>query len=219
MENYPYITQPLPQLSTRVVWRHFASRPLPSITARMSRDELALIMGENPKAPTLPAPAGASTGTNGNSGSSLERGEENQRPDDQQPEGERREFKELAKKPKGPPNHPESGGYNIAVYLQTKHGWKEEEVKAVKEKVQALAKDKLDINLCYTKQKTYGIERVCKEAEVKKEYPIARGFDNCWPIRDMLKVHLKNTSEAWRRRCRLMSGQQRRDSPEIVHID
>jgi hypothetical protein len=35
---------------------------------------------------------------------------------------------------------------------------------------------------------------------VKKNHPIARGFDGCWPIKDMLMVHLKNTSEAARNR-------------------
>ncbi|KAJ6557675.1 hypothetical protein B0H19DRAFT_1070303 [Mycena capillaripes] len=161
MDSIPYIDRPLPPTSTRIEWQLFSARPVPSITARMNREEIEQIIGyKSPlEDPMLPA-----------------------------------KYRE----PPGQPNRPLSGGYGLEAHLVDKCEWTKSQFKEVQAEVHQLAAQKLDVTTCYQKQKKHTIQHICDE--VKKNHPIAHGFDGCWPIRDMLMVHLKNTSEAERRR-------------------
>ncbi|KAJ6578131.1 hypothetical protein B0H19DRAFT_1062668 [Mycena capillaripes] len=102
------------------------------------------------------------------------------------------------RKPPGQPNRLLSGGYGLEAHLVDNCEWTKSQFKEVQAEVHQLAAQKLDVTACYQKQNKHTIQHICDE--VKKNHPIARGFDGCWPIRDMLMVHLKNTSEAERRR-------------------
>ncbi|KAJ6482339.1 hypothetical protein C8R47DRAFT_1218010 [Mycena vitilis] len=103
-------------------------------------------------------------------------------------------------KPPGQPNRPGSGGYNLENHLVQKCGWTQEEFEEVQSKVHALAGEKLDLSMSYQRQQMRTIESICDA--VKQDHACARGFEKCWATRDMLKVYLKNTSEASRRRNR-----------------
>ncbi|KAF8516553.1 hypothetical protein BU17DRAFT_67381 [Hysterangium stoloniferum] len=54
------------------------------------------------------------------------------------------------------------------------------------------ANDTLDTTQSYKKQKPADINAIC--ALAKKHYPVVNKYDNYWPIRDMIKLHLKYTS-------------------------
>jgi len=47
---------------------------------------------------------------------------------------------------------------------------------------------------CFSKQDKKKISRVCEA--VRKEYAIVKDYENDWPVRDMLQLHLKYTTEA-----------------------
>ncbi|KAJ7818875.1 hypothetical protein B0H13DRAFT_2378661 [Mycena leptocephala] len=83
-------------------------------------------------------------------------------------------------------------------HLVQKSGWTQEQFLEVQNKVHTLAGEKLDVSNSYQKQRKATINSICEA--VKKEHSIARGFEHSWVITDMLKVYLKKTSEASRKR-------------------
>ncbi|KAJ7177773.1 hypothetical protein C8R46DRAFT_1212503 [Mycena filopes] len=103
-------------------------------------------------------------------------------------------------KPPGEPNRPGSGGYSLEKYMVESCGWTKDEFAEVQARVQELAEGKLDVNLSFQKQVTSTLLWISEAFQVKKKFPVTRGYEQCWPIRDMLKVYLKSTSEAYRRR-------------------
>ncbi|KAJ7020975.1 hypothetical protein C8F04DRAFT_1195966 [Mycena alexandri] len=199
MQKIPYIDAPRPFISTRQEWRLFSRRALPVICARLTQEELLQLTGgdpprdndskgssapddpalqigseapqddtsssSNPPNTHTPSSTTATTGQNNNSGS-------------EEPLNQTSPAKHRVK-PRGQPNRPGSGGYNLEKHMVELCGWTQNQFLDIQGKVHALAGEKLD---------------------VKQEYPITRGFDQSWVIRDMLKVYLKNTSETHRRR-------------------
>ncbi|KAJ7177753.1 hypothetical protein C8R46DRAFT_1029357 [Mycena filopes] len=93
-----------------------------------------------------------------------------------------------------------SSGYSLEKYMVESCGWTKDEFAEVQARVQELAEGKLDVNLSFQKQVTSALLWISEAFQVKKEFPVTRGYEQCWPIRDMLKVYLKSTSEAYRRR-------------------
>ncbi|KAJ7247672.1 hypothetical protein B0H12DRAFT_1231874 [Mycena haematopus] len=211
MEKVPYIDRPLPVISTRREWRPFSSRGLPVICARMNREELVQLIGGDvgpegdndgvPRIPTSNEPASDKpdsrngepnsneTATQYDPGSAAPGGSSTS-PAPNKPNSRM--------KPPGQPNRPGSGGYNLEKHLAQNCGWTHEGFLEVQNKVHVLAEEKLDISLSYQKQPKRTINSICEA--VKQEHAIARGFDQCWVIKDMLIVYLKNTSETARRR-------------------
>jgi hypothetical protein len=120
----PYIDKPLPPISTRIEWQLFASRPVPSITARMSRHEILQIVGDESApgdhVPTEPAVDGP------RSGMDLE-------PDNRPQENQGASNRSPAKyrKPMGQPNRPGSGGYQLEAHLVDKCEWTKSQFKEV----------------------------------------------------------------------------------------
>ena len=63
--------------------------------------------------------------------------------------------------------------------------------------VHALAKKKLDMEKSYRYQSSDNIQTICKMAS--DAYPILKDYNNFWPVLDILKLHLKYTSQSNRR--------------------
>jgi len=96
-------------------------------------------------------------------------------------------------KPPGTVGRPQSGGYN----LQDKLGWNDRTYQNIISLVHKLAKTRLDIAKSFLKQDKKKIKQICDA--VRKEYPILKDYVRDWPTHDMLKLHLKYTSETARR--------------------
>ncbi|KDR74585.1 hypothetical protein GALMADRAFT_141597 [Galerina marginata CBS 339.88] len=97
-------------------------------------------------------------------------------------------------KPAGEPGRPGSGGYSIDDALAS---WGKEEVLKVNKLVKKLADLKLDNTKSYNKQNGRKVNNICEE--VARHHDIIQKYDDFWPIRGMLKMHLKTTSEVHRR--------------------
>lgn len=101
--------------------------------------------------------------------------------------------------------------------------------------LQALVKKEasrnLDITQSYKSQRDSRVKRICEKVsfpgygrrfvvlivmQITEERPdLGLGkFDNCWPIRDMLKLHLKYKSEASRRQKAQKAGKRIRKALE-----
>ena len=63
--------------------------------------------------------------------------------------------------------------------------------------VHAIVKKKLDTEKSYQYQSSDNIQTICKMAS--NSYPILKDYKNFWPVLDMLKLHLKYTSQSNRR--------------------
>ncbi|KAF8805352.1 hypothetical protein BYT27DRAFT_7105116 [Phlegmacium glaucopus] len=95
-------------------------------------------------------------------------------------------------KPQGEAGRPQSGGYN----LQDKLGWNDRTYEIIVALVHKLAKTKLNTTKSFRSQDMKIVKQICNT--VSKEYPILKDYEKDWPTRDMLKLHLKYTSEASR---------------------
>ncbi|SJL08829.1 uncharacterized protein ARMOST_12200 [Armillaria ostoyae] len=95
-------------------------------------------------------------------------------------------------KPPGEPGRPKSGGYNLeqalgwpdAIYQQVNHVHRE-------------AHRRLETRKSFKNQSVEEIQAICDSAV--NEHSILRVYENAWPVRDMLKLRLKYTSEKSRR--------------------
>ncbi|KAJ7033321.1 hypothetical protein C8F04DRAFT_1184306 [Mycena alexandri] len=198
MEKVPYIDAPRPFISTRQEWRLFSRRALPVICARLTQEELLQLTGGDLTRDTdfkgLSAPSDPPLQTGGEAPPRNHVPQDDTSSASNQPntptpssttattaqdsasgsEGLRNQVSSAKHrvKPRGQPNRPGSGGYNLENYMVQLCGWTQDQFAEVQGKVHALAGEKLD---------------------VKKQYPITRGFDQSWVIRDMLKA---NSDEA-----------------------
>ncbi|KAF8875210.1 hypothetical protein CPB84DRAFT_1631322, partial [Gymnopilus junonius] len=95
-------------------------------------------------------------------------------------------------KPKGEASRPGRGGYNLFKTL----GWNQRTYNSVLELVTKLAKEKLDTTRSYRSQSKKAMHRLIEA--VRKEYKFIEDYDNDWPVHDMLKTYLKNSSQTAR---------------------
>ncbi|KAJ2924030.1 hypothetical protein H1R20_g13066, partial [Candolleomyces eurysporus] len=99
----------------------------------------------------------------------------------------------LIAKPPGEPGRPNSGGFGLEQAL----GWPSRELKALSEWVGKQAEEKLDISQGFSGQDSDAIEDVCILAIAR--FPALRQYELCWPVRSILKLKLKATSEKARK--------------------
>ncbi|KAJ7166907.1 hypothetical protein C8R46DRAFT_1034885 [Mycena filopes] len=213
MHPVTHIDDPDPLITLRVEWQLFSARPVPIIPARMSRDEILHLIGEEVEVPQrglddTASPAGRDTPepdsprrdprddiTTVPGGNTAAPAGGNAGPipfcSNNQILSTRADAK--YRKPTGQPNRPSCGGYSLEPHLVNKCGWEKSQFQAVQ-----LAAQKLDLTCSYRKQNAFVIQHICDQ--VKREHNVSRGYDKSWPITDMLMMHLKNTSEAERKR-------------------
>ncbi|RXW11617.1 hypothetical protein EST38_g14237, partial [Candolleomyces aberdarensis] len=99
----------------------------------------------------------------------------------------------LIAKPPGEPGRPNSGGFGLEQAL----GWPLKEVKNLSVWVGKQAEEKLDVSQGFSGQDTNAIEDICLLATVN--FPILKQYELCWPVRSILKLKLKTTSEKARK--------------------
>ncbi|KAJ6607112.1 hypothetical protein B0H10DRAFT_1956559 [Mycena sp. CBHHK59/15] len=85
---------------------------------------------------------------------------------------------------------------NLGRYLVDECHWTREEFLEVYHEAQSLASKNLDFNYCISRQNEHTVIEVCKS--VVSKHPVARGYDEHWPIWTMIQLHLKKTSEKYR---------------------
>ncbi|KAJ7188228.1 hypothetical protein C8R46DRAFT_1205409 [Mycena filopes] len=218
MHPVPHVDDPDPLITLRVEWQLFSARPVPIIPARMNRDELRQMIGEEGDSsqsefdghgspagrdtpeldsPTVPAgrdiPHGRDDTPGGNTAPAVHPIPAGSNSQTLSGRGDAK-----YRKPTGQPNRPLCGGYNLESHLVNKCGWDKTDFKTVQTHVHQLAAQKLDLAVSFRAQNAYVIQRICEL--VKQDHAVSRGYDASWPIVDMLRVHLKNTSEAERKR-------------------
>ncbi|PPQ70077.1 hypothetical protein CVT26_013411 [Gymnopilus dilepis] len=102
-------------------------------------------------------------------------------------------------KPPGEPGRPNSGGYNLESQL---HGWTPKLFSEISGFVKNLADIQLDMTKSYNKQSRSTIASIC--STTADHYPILSKYDNFWPARDILKMHLKYRAETSRKQHRFL---------------
>ncbi|PPR02272.1 hypothetical protein CVT26_011748 [Gymnopilus dilepis] len=88
-------------------------------------------------------------------------------------------------KPQGEPGRPRSGGYTLSKVLR---GWGDD-LKIITGFVKEQADLTLDTATCYKNQPAMAITAICEMAA--KRFPVLDKYENNWPVRDILKAHLK----------------------------
>ncbi|KDR65389.1 hypothetical protein GALMADRAFT_148733 [Galerina marginata CBS 339.88] len=96
-------------------------------------------------------------------------------------------FASLVPKPAGEPGRPNSGGYSLEDALAP---WGKEQLGKVMKFTKKMADLSLETKKSYSKQNTN---------QVARNHPILNKYEDHWPTRAILKMHLKATSENFRR--------------------
>ncbi|KDR79750.1 hypothetical protein GALMADRAFT_136361 [Galerina marginata CBS 339.88] len=96
------------------------------------------------------------------------------------------------KKPKGDVSRIGRGGYN----LHDKLGWNQRTYDNVLALVSKLAKEMLDTSQSYRGQSRKKVQSLMDL--VRKEHEFMKDYEDDWPVRDMLKTYLKNSSQTAR---------------------
>ncbi|KAF8798502.1 hypothetical protein BYT27DRAFT_7218353 [Phlegmacium glaucopus] len=97
-------------------------------------------------------------------------------------------------KPRGQAGHPGSGGYSLDIVLQK---WGSSLIADVNKLVKQKADQLLDTSHSYRMQNSAEIDDIC--IIIGNTFPIVAKYQKHWPVRDMLKQHLKYTSESSRK--------------------
>ncbi|PPQ82084.1 hypothetical protein CVT25_014355 [Psilocybe cyanescens] len=100
--------------------------------------------------------------------------------------------KGLIPKPKGDVSRPGRGGYNLSKAL----GWNQKTYDSVLSVVTKLAKEKLDTSKSYCGQSKRKVHQLLET--VHKEFSFLKDYEKDWPVHDMLKTYLKNSSQTAR---------------------
>ncbi|KDR76667.1 hypothetical protein GALMADRAFT_210576 [Galerina marginata CBS 339.88] len=113
--------------------------------------------------------------------------------------------------PSGQPGRPGSGGYSIEDALKA---WSKEELAKVMTLTKTLADARLDQSMSYSKQDKAKVNTLCETVLsltmiVARNYPIVGKYEDCWPVRGILKLHLKAKSETFRRGINQQRGTRR----------
>ncbi|KAI6096458.1 hypothetical protein F5141DRAFT_1067701 [Pisolithus sp. B1] len=103
-------------------------------------------------------------------------------------------------KPSGEAGRPGHGGYNLEEQL----GWGDDSFKSLKRFVNKAIKKHLDVTKCRSQQHRRALDTVCDLAVV--EFPDLSTFENCWPVLDLIQMHLKYLSSRARQEKRIADG-------------
>ncbi|KAJ8455667.1 hypothetical protein ONZ45_g18881 [Pleurotus djamor] len=104
-------------------------------------------------------------------------------------------------KPSGEPGRrPETGGWPLKDQLVIHQGWAEDDFSSIYAETKKAASAILDTTVSYHSQNSAAVTSICKK--LVEMWPMLSKYEDCWPVRSMLKVFLKYTSE----RARQMRG-------------
>ncbi|KAI5994380.1 hypothetical protein EDD15DRAFT_2107035, partial [Pisolithus albus] len=100
-------------------------------------------------------------------------------------------------KPNGEAGRPGRGGYNLEEQLS----WGEDGFKSLKRFVNKVIKKHLDTTKCRSRQDRKALNTVCELATAA--FPDLDSFQNCWPVLDLIQMHLKYLSSRARQKQRI----------------
>ncbi|KAF8880255.1 hypothetical protein BD779DRAFT_1473894 [Infundibulicybe gibba] len=102
-------------------------------------------------------------------------------------------------KPPGEPGRPGSGGHCVETALIEGQNWPKQQVDKLTEAVRAEARRQLDMTVSFRNQNKAKIQKLCDNMMNGDKWPELKNYDDCWPVRSMLKLTLKYGAEASRR--------------------
>ncbi|KAF8867433.1 hypothetical protein BD779DRAFT_1685866 [Infundibulicybe gibba] len=97
-------------------------------------------------------------------------------------------------KPAGEPGWPSSGGYALDQTLLDVEKWAKETYDDILIALHKEADKVLDKSISFRAQNQESVDKIC--LKMSKRWEFLSSYKNCWPVCDMLKLHLKYTSEA-----------------------
>ncbi|KAJ6546681.1 hypothetical protein DFH09DRAFT_1506355 [Mycena vulgaris] len=101
------------------------------------------------------------------------------------------------KEPHGQPGRPNSGGYSLEPTLIEVGKWTKDAFTLIQSDVHYAADRDLDTAKSFQFQDAQKVTKLCKAMATK--YGMEEQYEDYWPYRAMLKMHLKNRSEAHRK--------------------
>ncbi|KAK7444761.1 hypothetical protein VKT23_015078 [Stygiomarasmius scandens] len=93
-------------------------------------------------------------------------------------------------KPPGEAGKPGAGGYKLEDTLIKKHSWTPADYQLVYGACKKLCLERLDTSANYRRQDDTAKLDIC--TKIMNQYSITKGYEDCWPVRDMMKSVLKN---------------------------
>ncbi|KAJ7153141.1 hypothetical protein C8R43DRAFT_950541 [Mycena crocata] len=217
-----YVQRPLPIISTRLEWQLSSSCPLPPTVARLDRNELRhmLDIGDTKAEPLPVAGPQLSAAT---FAPSVYDGGHAKKPTPGSAAGQPTEKKSPSTASGSQPDDnlaiisacsrkAPKRGQNLRKYLLSDCGWTKEDFEAVQRKVEDLASKKLNLTVCYTSQRISTRRVIFRE--VKDAYSVARGYEEDWPMKNMLIALLKRTSESHRRSTGTVKSRQTKEDDD-----
>ncbi|KAK0488160.1 hypothetical protein EDD18DRAFT_1110527 [Armillaria luteobubalina] len=175
----------LPLITRRVEFTPLACTPLPSITACR---EFAIAREQSVTPPPVDRGSPPLSEASDASDDSMHSDDDNISGGALDEEGVDDEVKTIPKPP-GEPGRPKSGGYNLEQALS----WPDAIYQQVVNHVHREAHRRLETRKSFKNQKAEEIQAICDAAV--NDHSILRVYENAWPVRDMLKLRLKYTSE------------------------
>ncbi|KAK7024625.1 hypothetical protein VNI00_016129 [Paramarasmius palmivorus] len=92
-------------------------------------------------------------------------------------------------KPHGEAAHPNKGGYSLERTLVDIHRWSKPGYDVINGQTKGLTSSILDTTKNYRDQDESAKDHICDL--LVNDFPFLADYVNCWPIRDMIKAHLK----------------------------
>ncbi|KAF9472478.1 hypothetical protein BDN70DRAFT_938156 [Pholiota conissans] len=199
----PYLLRHRPLITPRISFRLAPPAPLPTLTPRIEFNSEYL------KRQRAPEDSEVSTGAKRQrrsqtpqASASANQDETLQLIDDEgdeeddsitpTPAGEK-----LISKPQGEPGRPGSGGFSLEDALEHEHNWSKTEVENLNKLVREVAEKSMNMTVTYKKQDKEKIQDICDK--VQEQIPHLAQYEECWPVRSVLKLVLKYRSESSRR--------------------
>ncbi|PPR02024.1 hypothetical protein CVT26_008718 [Gymnopilus dilepis] len=182
MMSMPYLARHSPTITNRIKFQRIKLPPLPDITVRTNFAGKWLAESRPDASDTVRSSATEMLGTDSDLSSEVE-DETDQLYDDEHTVPYDRSRK--IPKPQGEPGRPRSGGYTLSKVLKA---WGDE-FKVISAFIKDEADKMLDTSLSYKSQPQSGINSICELATAR--FPILNKYEDNWPVRDILKAHIK----------------------------
>ncbi|KAF8890596.1 hypothetical protein BD779DRAFT_1469127 [Infundibulicybe gibba] len=183
-----YVERHHPVITPRIEFKPATPRPLPSITSRIefTAERLAYVG----TAADEPSECVEDAGSN--------READQTPPRITLPRSNKRAATGVPKPP-GEPGRPGSGGYCVETVLVTNYQWTKDSVRELTEAVRAAARRELNLTKSFRSQNKAAIRAICDQMMQDDHWPLLKDYDDCWPVRSILKLNLKYRAEASRR--------------------
>ncbi|TFK17177.1 hypothetical protein FA15DRAFT_711064 [Coprinopsis marcescibilis] len=194
----PIVKRNLPQIAQELSFKLAGSGPLAPITLDREFDIGGQEIFENRRQVLLARRVNenqlkASPSTRGSENPIVVEMAESSEEEDEDEDVMEVEAGPLIKKPPGEPGRPNSGRFNIEQAM----GWTKEDYSKLQAFVATECEVELDTEQSIANQEEKKIKLVCISAA--KTFPGLKQFKDAWPVRSLIKLQLKKTSEQARK--------------------